>query len=156
MEGEENQPEDYPNPSQEEQPVEPSQVQEQPVEQPQAQPASQPTQNDTAKAAPKHTHNWVEVTQVVHHDAVTHTEQVQVGSQPILAMRRICDCGADISDLHGADITTHMEQCGSWGSQILQVPVGEEPIYENRTIVDTPAYDETVVVGYRCDCGATK
>ena len=134
------------------QPVEQPQT----IEQPQAQPASQPTQNDTAKAAPKHTHNWVEVTQVVHHDAVTHTEQVQVGTEPIIENHTVCDCGAILDNMTGPEILEHQIQCGEFGYGYGPVKVGEKPIYENQTIVDQEAYDETVVVGYKCECGATK
>ena len=51
-------------------------------------------------------------------------------------------------------------KCAGYSSDWRQVQVGTEeikhgPVYDMKYVVDTPAWDETVVTGYQCSCGAT-
>ena len=52
------------------------------------------------------------------------------------------------------------EYCGSTTNS-NDNPIYIKSIYEykktgQKKVVDTPAYDETIVTGYKCSCGATK
>ena len=110
----------------------------------------------------EHVHNWVEQTRVVHHDAITHTEQKLVQAaydEPVYESRYICN-RCDFSTKDGSEMTMHIfESCGG-GYHVGQVQVDtihHEAVYETVTVVDKEAWDETVHTGYKCSgCGATK
>ena len=90
--------------------------------------ASKPAQ--AQPSAPAHEHNWVAQTKVVHHNAVT--ERVTVCG----------NCGAQTPS------SAHMKQ---------HALNGETKGYREETVTVTPAYDETIITGYKCSgCGATK
>ena len=123
-------------------------------------------------------HEWVDVTEVVHHDAVTEEVWVvdeaawdeTVNKTENQQVRKYqCSCGQvfdSTSDWENHvfanedNIDAHI----SWSSIYVdeEVVVGTETIhhdevghYETRTV--TEAYDETVVTGQKCSkCGATK
>lgn len=111
-----------------------------------------------------HTHNWVAQTTTVHHDAVTHTETVYttVHHDAVYEYRDICNnCGADIT----GNTSKHMEDsflaggnCQSYSTKpvVVQQAWDEQVASGTKTVVDVPAYDETVTTGYACSCGATK
>ena len=145
---------------------------------------SAPDQTESTKTeqsqAPAHVHTWVDVTEVVHHDAVT--EQVWVVDQPAWdetvekteeqqVQKYECRCGSvfDTSDewlahTESFDWETAADYHDGWTAtyETEEVVVGTETIhhdevghYETRTV--TEAYDETVVTGQKCSkCGATK
>lgn len=128
--------------------------------------SSKPSNSQPAKQdKEEHKHNWEKVTAVVHHDAVTHTEQVLVRDAWVeyTPTRWICQGCEQLFDTPDAltkhqqyyldqDIYTHAGSATISGDRI------EHPAeYETRTVVDKEAYDETVVTGYKCTiCGATK
>lgn len=119
-----------------------------------------------------HTHNWVAITQQIHHDEEGHWEEYVVTPAwteevPIYEeqAREICNgCGADIT----ADPTTHNKnhmlngEPGGWTTEYKKVQVGtnkvEHPaVMDKKWIVDKAAWTETVTTGYKCNgCGATK
>ena len=119
-----------------------------------------------------HTHNWVAITQQIHHDEEGHWEEYVVTPAwteevPIYEeqAREICNgCGADIT----ADPTTHNKnhmlngEPGGWTTEYKKVQVGtnkvEHPaVTDKKWIVDKAAWTETVTTGYKCSgCGATK
>lgn len=119
-----------------------------------------------------HTHNWVAITQQVHHDEEGHWEEYVVSQAwteevPVYEYqeREICNgCGADIT----SDPYTHNEnhmlngEAGGWTTQWVQVQVGTNKINhpavtDKKWIVDKAAWTETVTTGYKCSsCGATK
>lgn len=119
-----------------------------------------------------HTHNWVPVTTVVHHDEEGHWENVLVSEAwteevPIYEEREvmICNgCGADLTNLSESDFEDHIFQSGhgSWREEWKQVQVGtnkinHDAVYDKKWVVDKAAWDETVTTGYRCSsCGETK
>ena len=141
---------------------------------------SQESQQQTQESAPAHVHTWVDVTETVHHDAVT--EQVWVVDEPAWdetvdkteekqVQKYQCRCGeifdsGDAWDAHWAsfDWETAADYHDGWTSVYVYetVVVGTETIhhdevghYETKTV--TEAYDEEVVVGQKCsECGATK
>ena len=121
-----------------------------------------------------HTHNWVAITQQVHHDEEGHWEEVVVKPAwteevPIYEDREgaICNgCGADITsniDKHMTDnILAGNMACTGWHTDWKQVQVGtnkiEHPaVTDKKWIVDKAAWTETVTTGHKCSsCGATK
>lgn len=133
---------------------------------------------------PAHSHSWVAVTKVVHHDAetkvvhhdaVTKTETVTVvdkpaWDEPVYESRYICNkCGFSTKD--GGEITDHILGVCGGGYHVGKIQI--DTIHhdaithqEEKTVIVTPAWDETVVIkpawdetvitGYKCSCGATK
>ena len=130
--------------------------------------------NNTSKPSEKpseHTHKWVEQFKTVHHEEKGHYENVMVADKwieykPIYEYqeRSICNvCGADIT----GNTTAHSKQHalagegGGWHSEVWEIEVGKETIehpavYEKKWVVDKPAWDEKVSIGFKCECGATK
>ncbi|WP_394883695.1 hypothetical protein [Clostridium tertium] len=130
--------------------------------------------DNNASSSNKHTHNWVPITKILHHDEVGHYEDVLVQNAwteevPIYEDKEvaICNgCGADIT----SDPWGHIEQqalagnysCGGFHTDWKQVQVGTNKInynavYEKKWVVDKAAWDETVTTGYKCSsCGETK
>lgn len=120
-----------------------------------------------------HTHSWNPITTTVHHDEVGHWEDVLVQDAwteevPIYEERElsVCNgCGKDIT----SDPWGHIEEqmlagnlaCGGYHSEWKQVQVGTNKVnhgavYDKKYVVDKAAWDETVITGYQCSCGATK
>lgn len=133
--------------------------------------ASKPSNNQPDKQdKEEHKHNWEKVTAVIHHDAVTHQEQVLVRdawTENITTTKFRCGGCIQLFDTPGA-LTAHQKSyifgSGDYShtgsSTVSGVVIGtvEHPAeYETRTVVDKESYDETVVTGYKCSiCGATK
>ena len=105
------------------------------------------------------------VTKVVHHDAVTRQETYTVVDkeaydEPVYESHYVCkvcnyDAGKD-----GDAIGDHSAETGH-SYTVKKVLVGTNhhdavTHQETKTVVVTPAYDETVITGYKCSCGATK
>ncbi|WP_368244130.1 hypothetical protein [Clostridium tertium] len=129
--------------------------------------------NSNTSNGSTHTHSWNPITEQVHHDEVGHWEDVVVKpawteSIPVYEdqAREICNgCGADIT----ADPYSHMEQqmdagnmkCSGFTTEWKQVQVGTNnvnhpAVTEKKWVVDKAAWTETVTVGHKCSCGATK
>lgn len=133
--------------------------------------ASKPSNNQPDKQdKEEHKHNWEKVTAVIHHDAVTHQEQVLVRdawTENITTTKFRCGGCIQLFDTPDA-LTAHQKSyifgSGDYShtgsSTVSGVVIGtvEHPAeYETRTVVDKESYDETVVTGYKCSiCGATK
>ena len=142
--------------------------------------------SDTTPSTPEHTHTWNPVTTTVHHEATGHYTDVVVGTrtvvdkeawdEPVYEWRaygvRCKGCG-QIFDSENEFFTHSDYQAdvlddwghGSW--EVLfrneqvdtihhEAETHEEDIKEKRWVEDTAAYDETVITGYTCSCGATK
>lgn len=132
------------------------------------------TGGNTSNKEESHTHNWVPITSVVHHDEQGHNEKILVSEAwteeiPIYEDKEvaICNgCGLDIT----SDPWGHIEQqalagnyaCGGFRTDWKQVQVGtnkinHDAVYEDKWVVDKASWDETVTTGYKCSsCGATK
>ena len=129
--------------------------------------------NETGEkpSKPSHTHSWNAQTTVVHHPASGHNEQVLIKEawteyKPIYetVSLTICNtCGADIT----GNPTPHVKQHALAGegaghhTEYVQKQTGTETIahpaeYETRWVQDSAAWDETVITGYTCSCGASK
>ena len=130
------------------------------------------TGGNTSNKEESHTHNWVPITSVVHHDEQGHNEKILVSEAwteeiPIYEDKEvaICNgCGADITNNPTEHNMNHMlnGEKGGWHTEWKQVQVGtnkinHDAVYEDKWVVDKAAWDETVTTGYRCSsCGATK
>ena len=125
--------------------------------------------NSTQKPSkPAHQHNYVAQTHVVHHEATGHNEQYVVQEAWDETVTTYEDyawsccnvCGADCT----ADPSEHMYQHaikyegGGWhteyGTRPVTTIVHHDAVYGTRWVQDTAAWDETVVDGYVCSCGA--
>lgn len=130
------------------------------------------TGGNTSNKEESHTHNWVPITSVVHHDEQGHNEKILVSEAwteeiPIYEDKEvaICNgCGADITNNPTEHNMNHMlnGEKGGWHTEWKQVQVGtnkinHDAVYEDKWVVDKAAWDETVTTGYKCSsCGATK
>ena len=141
--------------------------------------------SDATPSTPEHTHTWNPVTTTVHHEATGHYTDVVVGTrtvvdkeawdEPVYEWRayavRCRYCGAEYESM--SELENHMMDAidnddynhGSY--EVLyrneqvdtihhEAETHEEDIKEKRWVEDTVAYDETVITGYTCSCGATK
>ena len=138
---------------------------------------SQPSHSSDSGSESHHTHNWVERTETVHHDEQGHYESVQVGTktvvdeeawdEPVYEGKCVCsECG--YSTFSESDIVNHIADVhdfdASYGVVSEQVDTihhsavtHEEPVYEDKWVVDSEAWSEEKVVGYYCsECGETK
>ena len=131
-----------------------------------------PTMVPTIPPAPMvtpvpHAHEWIPVTEIIHHEAVT--EQVKVidqpgteghfegGSYPVV----ICRCGEEFTNAES--YYAHSERLGfghggfTDGIRSNQVWVeGTPEVFHYETIVVQDAWDEEIITGYRCACGAVQ
>ena len=129
--------------------------------------------NETGEkpSKPSHTHSWNAQTTVVHHPASGHNEQVLIKEawteyKPIyetVAIEVCNTCGADITSNHSQHMKEHAlkGEGGSRRTEYIQKQTGTETIahpaeYETRWVQDSAAWDETVITGYTCSCGASK
>ena len=122
------------------------------------------TAESTTEAPHKHTWVWKTHTETIHHDAVTHEEPVygQGWTEYIYETKYHCgECGTfyDTRQL----LRNHQNESGhgSWGTQkVLVDTIEHEPeIIDYDTIIDIPAWDETVEVKdyqYCSECGEKK
>ena len=117
-----------------------------------------------------HQHNYVAQTHVVHHEATGHNEQYveqEAWDEQVIIYE---DYAWDCCNVCGADITNNViehekahalayEGGGhhiEYGTRPVTTTVHHEAVYGTRWVQDSAAYDETVVDGYVCSCGARK
>ena len=142
--------------------------------------------SDTTPSTPEHTHTWNPVTTTVHHEATGHYTDVVVGTRTVVdkeawdepvyewqyTKTRCKGCGQifDTGDEWDAHATYQEDVLDDWSHGSYEViaekvqvdtihheaETHEENIKEKQWIEDTAAYDETVITGYTCSCGATK
>ena len=142
--------------------------------------------SDTTPSTPEHTHTWNPVTTTVHHEATGHYTDVVVGTRTVVdkeawdepvyewqyTKTRCKGCGQifDTGDEWDAHATYQEDVLDDWSHGSYEViaekvqvdtihheaETHEEDIKEKRWVEDTAAYDETVIIGYTCSCGATK
>lgn len=116
--------------------------------------------SESKPSKPTHTHSWQPQYTTVHHDAVY--QQQWVVDVPSRTEEHIfCSgCGMDFTaagwsqiqvDAHGKQHTLNGEN-GGYYSGAVQIP--EQGHYENVQV--SAAWDEQVLTGYKCSCGATK
>lgn len=117
-----------------------------------------------------HQHNYVAQTHVVYHEATGHNEQYveqEAWDEQVIIYE---DYAWDCCNVCGADITNNViehekahalayEGGGhhiEYGTRPVTTTVHHEAVYGTRWVQDSAAYDETVVDGYVCSCGARK
>ena len=123
-----------------------------------------------APSKPAHQHNYVAQTHVVHHDATGHNEPYvvqaewdeQVTTYEDYAWSCCNVCGADCTADPGEHAYQHAikgEGGGhhtEYGTRPVTTTVHHDAVYGTRWVQDSAAWDETVVDGYVCSCGARK
>ncbi len=130
--------------------------------------ASEPAQPQVPETT--HTHNWVEQTHTVHHDATGHYEDVvtqEAWDEPVYSTvwKTICNgCGADITGnpsvhLEARMLEGHMECSGCTDTPVQELTgyIHHDAVTKSQWVEDAAAWDEMVNDGYRCSsCGAAK
>ena len=138
-----------------------------PAPAPTSAPTVPPTPAATPTSTPAHVHEWVAVTETIHHEAVT--EQIKVidqpgteghfegGSYPVV----VCRCGEEFTTAES--YYAHSEGLGvghgGFTDSIRSNQVwveGTPEVSHYETIVVQDAWDEEVITGYRCSCGAVQ
>lgn len=126
--------------------------------------------SNKTETKPVHQHNYVAQTHVVHHEATGHNEQYviqdawdeQVTTYEDYAWDCCNVCGADCTADPGGHAYQHAIKGEGGGhhteydSRPVTKTVHHDAVYGTRWVQDTEAYDETVVDGYVCSCGARK
>lgn len=125
------------------------------------------TKKETSTTEKKHEHNWKPIYKTVHHKAVTHQEDQGHYEKEAYDVYVFYDQGVefDVKD---------KEAARAFVNSILQkIANGELPedtqcrtrieeryrkkwVSKMVTVVDKKAYDEKVIVGYKCSCGVKK
>ena len=136
--------------------------------------SNKPNNGNSSNNKPSHTHTWVNVTKTVNHPAVTHQEDVYENRQVKVkdawdekvktgAVQECRQCGYRTTDPDA--MGEHMLENGhSCHTVYTYETVHHDAVYETKrvktgtkTVVDKPAWTETVVTGKKCtSCGATK
>lgn len=109
---------------------------------------------ESKPSKPSHTHNWEPQYSTVHHDAV-YQQQWVVDQASWTEEKSICNvCGADITGNTTAHTKAHAlaGEGGGYHSEFVFHP--EQGHYED--VLVSNAWDEQVLTGYKCSCGATK
>lgn len=127
--------------------------------------------NSTQKPSkPAHQHNYIAQTHVVHHEATGHNEQYVVQAEWDEQVTTYEDYAWECCNVCGADCTAdpwgHMEQHAlayegggyhtEYGTRPVTTTVHHDAVYGTRWVQDSAVWDETVVDGYVCSCGARK
>lgn len=126
--------------------------------------------SNKTETKPVHQHNYVAQTHVVHHEATGHNEQYVIQDAWDEQVTTYEDYPWDCCNVCGADCTAdpsgHAYQHAIKGeggghhteydSRPVTKTVHHDAVYGTRWVQDTEAYDETVVDGYVCSCGARK
>ena len=130
-------------------------------------PKNNSSSGSSTKTEKKHEHNWKPIYKTVHHKAVTHQEDQGHYEKEAYDVRVFYDQGVEFD-------AKDIEAAKAFADSILQKIVdGELPedtqcrtrieeryrkkwVSKMVTVVDKKAYDEKVIVGYKCSCGAKK
>lgn len=125
------------------------------------------TKKETSTTEKKHEHNWKPIYKTVHHKAVTHQEDQGHYEKEAYDVYVFYDYGVEFD-------AKDKEAVKAFSRSILQkIADGELPedapcrtrleeryrkkwVSKMVTVVDKKAYDEKVIVGYKCSCGAKK
>lgn len=134
--------------------------------------------------APAHEHSWEAVYTTVHHDAVTHEEQrwvvdKEAWEEPVKTCHYICknckngNCkrctalGITQYEYNSSEeLDQHQYPCQDEGGgcnysssiEVIDHCIHHDAVghYETVIITDSEAYDEQVITGYKCPCGAVR
>lgn len=124
-----------------------------------------------SNASGSHVHNWIPITEVVHHDATGHYENKEVFAAYDETVYdwvekgvRCRDCGRIFSRYEDWEaFVKEQVVAGNYSHGSYEVYYEQEPKVVHHDAVtsqvwvqDSAAYDETVTTSYKCDCGARK
>lgn len=127
--------------------------------------AEKPSAVDTSDVdgQDRHTHDWQPVYVTVHHDEAGHHEirtVTEAYDEPVYEYRNICGaCGASFVSEEEVSIHILLEHQGmaSYSNQRVQTDtIHHDAVTEQVWVVDAAAWEEQVMTGYRCACGATQ
>ncbi len=118
-----------------------------------------PSNNQTQQ----HTHTWIEVTQTITHPEEGHWDYSidEEWYKEHYASRTFCNRCKDPEtgkplDITGNAIIHVVTVCGGgYYADRVQIKPGE-PVTKEEWVIDKAAWTETIVTGYKCECGATK
>ena len=123
-------------------------------------PAETQKPSKPAETKPQHQHDWAAKTELITHPEEGHYETVVVKEawdEPIYESHNFCtDCGADITN---KEVYHFCPVSEAWSYHSERVQVGtkhHDAVTEQQWVVDKKAWYESVIVGYECQCGATK
>ncbi len=127
-------------------------------------PISKPNHGGNESKPSHHEHHWVAQYKTVHHKEKGHYEKIEVQpawDERVMDERSICNgCGADITGNESAHMKQHAlnGEKGGWKTKWVDSGrvIHHEAVYKKEYVVDQKAYDEKVLTGYKCSCGATK
>ena len=109
-----------------------------------------------------HTHTWTPVYTTVHHDAVTHEEDVYEKVYELVESYGMCTKHKCKLYEYGSEPSDWLGLCTQDKNCLAPTTTYEEYDWINektgtKTVIDQEAYDEQVPTGtYTCTCGATK
>lgn len=129
-------------------------------------------ESGSSSNTPAHQHNFQPVPKVVHHEATGHNEQyveqeawdetVIIGTE-IIGDWACCNvCRKNITGIINQHQKEHAlaGEGGGWHTEYYERDITDvihhEAVYGTRWVEDSKAWDETVIDGYKCSCGATK
>lgn len=113
-----------------------------------------------AETKPQHQHDWAAKTELITHPEEGHYETVVVKEawdEPIYETKVVCGCGAIFNNDY--EWEQHSLDGCIYGYSVQSVQVGtkhHDAVTEPQWVVDKKAWYESVIVGYECQCGATK
>ena len=113
------------------------------------------TTTTTNNAVNECNHNWVAITETVHHDEVGHYEMVEKQRKVTKYKCPVCyEKFASLDEYYKHFDNTHKPSYDGDPITILREQYTTEKSYEYYTteewVVDKEAYDETVITGYKC------
>lgn len=118
-------------------------------------PVQKETDSPVSQSPCAYGHTWKAIKKTVHKDEVGHYENTLVGYKNVTAYK--CPlCYKDpfeTLDLYYEHYSTHILYEGDPAGMLkerYEVVTESVPQYEDKWIVDTPAYDEEITVGYIC------
>lgn len=130
-------------------------------------PKNNSSSGSSTKKEKKHEHNWKPIYKTVHHKAVTHQEDQGHYEKEAYDVYVFYDQGVEFD---ADDKEAARAFCDSILQKIANGELPEDTQCRTRleeryrkkwvskmvTVVDKKAYDEKVIVGYKCSCGAKK
>ncbi len=121
------------------------------------------TESEPVESQPietQHTHVWQEIVEIIHHEAVTDyvwVEESPAWDEDVFSSQVVCGCGSIFESVLGWE--QHSIDGCIYGYSVQQIKTGSihhEAQGHNESIIVADAYDETVITGYHCACGAVQ
>lgn len=125
-------------------------------------PTNKPSHGGNESKPSHHEHHWVAQYKTVHHEEKGHYEKIKIQDAWEEAEQKevnVCNqCGTIITVENHISHYKNNPNCGGYHGELR--PTGNvihhEAVYENEYVIDQKAYDEKILTGYKCSCGATK